>query len=147
MNSIELDTALTHVSTFCGVWSCDSIEYFRFPPKRRASIIVNISPRGDAGIHWVVFGWNGEKLYYFDTSGIIPLWHPDFNRFILKHCSYKECSYSSHRIQSEYSDLCGQYCALFVSLFDRGLTLTQFLSCFSTDPIVNDNLIRQLWWS
>ena len=141
MNSIELEELLSSVETFKGVWASDRLRFFEFAPGSRASIIVNIQPRWMSGLHWVVFAWDGENLQYFDSSGIPPVWHPCFNGFILKHGGYKRCRINTRLIQSPDSDLCGQYCALFVCVFDSGWNIDTFIQCFTASPKVNGKII------
>lgn len=143
MNAVELESLLNRLPTFHGVWACDRLKYFRF--HGRGSIIVNTQPRWQPGLHWVVFAWDENHLYYMDTSGIVPIWHHSFDKFIAKHVVYKNCIINTRIIQEPNTKLCGQFCAFFVSLFDCGYTLSDFIGCFSNNLEANNRKIEK-WW-
>lgn len=109
------------VKGFCGVYASDEI--FK-TYKKNCSIIVNYSPMGSKGTHWIAFRNinSKEPMEYFDSYGFRPD-HDDkilgvktkFREFIDKYnTSGKAFKYNHFDLQAYGSDVCGEYCAKFI---------------------------------
>ena len=48
------------------------------------------------------------------------------------------------KIQSDFTDVCGQYCLVFLHSLDQGNSLEDFQRIFTSDALKNDTLISQM---
>jgi len=110
-----------NIKGFCGVYGSDEI--FK-TYKKNCSIIVNYSPIGSKGSHWIgIRNINSrEPIEYFDSYGFKPD-HDDkilglktkFREFIDKYnTSGKPFKYNHYDLQAYGSDVCGEYSAKFI---------------------------------
>lgn len=151
MDALQLEQLVRtdiHASRyFCGVWAADELHRFKFPPHRKAVLIVNFSSRGYAGSHWVSIAWlpKKEQVLYMDPAGINPSLHPDILHFILKHTIKSRCTVLAHNIQHPGTSTCGWFCLCWVYCFARHWSLKRFSSLFTRDTKRNEDTIRR--WS
>lgn len=123
-----------------GVYPADRIP-IRIPTP--ASVVVNTDPHNKPGTHWVAFYINREgRCEYFDSYGLEP--------FILHHlhairANSKTMIWNTKPIQSMKSQLCGQYCVMFLYYKSRGYTMRQFQEMFTNDYLKNDQLARKFY--
>ena len=146
MDGYTLDTLMRkdkHVAPFFeGVFAADTLPVRL--QKRPALLIANTDPITKPGQHWVAFyiGKNGEGEYW-DSYGMPPL-VPNHKRFLNRLC--KKWTYNHTSLQSLDSEVCGEYCALYLIHRAHGISLHQFLKKrFTTDPEKNDQVVRQLF--
>ena len=110
-----------NVQGYCGVFASDEIFQTY---KKNCSLIVNYSPMGSKGTHWIAFRNinSKEPLEYFDSYGFAPS-HDDkilgvrtkFREFIDKYnTSGMPFKYNHFDLQAYGSDVCGEYCAKFI---------------------------------
>lgn len=101
--------------------------------------IINTDPDYLPGSHWLaLFVTYNNHAYYFDSLGKVPI---DSVAVVL-HNSKLSYDYSTRRIQSNGSDVCGDYCLLFVYFMCKGNDLSYFLSLFGDDLTNNDVLVE-----
>ncbi len=108
-----------------------------------AGFIVNLSSSNQPGTHWVAIYINecGEGTYF--CSFAMKPQEKNIQNFLRMHC--KTIEYNSMQLQSQHSDLCGHYAAIFLMHAFNGLGLTHFQKFFSTNLILNDLLIRKMF--
>jgi len=91
-------------------------------------------------MHWVAIHVDSHGTgHYFDSYGIPPF-IPDHIKSLRKNC--KRFRWNSKQLQSETSDVCGQFCLMFLHYMTNGLGFNAFLSNFSDDLSKNDSLAR-----
>ena len=146
MNTLELEQLadLTSKNVFLGVWSIDQLKRFEFPQSSPAAIIVNLSPRGFVGTHWIALSFLPVKkeLTFFDSFASNPKNYHEIYKFILRHTSEKKCYLLQNIIQDFSAKTCGIYCLFYIYYFARGLSLKQISSVFSFDTKKNEEIIR-----
>lgn len=139
MYSDQIDELLSDVPGYVGVYPSNHI----LPPKHRpAAYVVNTAPVPDkyGGDHWVaIILKGGGKGEYFDSFGLPPIEH-DISTFLGANCH--TFTYSTQRIQSRGSSVCGLYCVDYIRarLVDR-TTKAKYLSMYKTDLKANDKLV------
>lgn len=118
---------------FRGCYSKD-----RLPTQRlTGSYIVNLQNFDDGdGTHWVCFVQQKNQAVYIDSFGGPPplavrafTWGPVF--------------YSTAVIQGINSENCGRFCAFALLMLADGRTITQIAKCFTSDPDLNDRIVRR----
>ena len=138
MNEIEIDNyLLTDPITaphFRRVVSYDELSGYE---KETGFFVVNLDESTGPGTHWVCLHLNNTRTEYFDSLGNEP-------KKLVPFLSNLKCDYiyNIKQLQSNDSDVCGDYCVLFCYLRSRGYTFEQILDSFSHDLIQNDNLVR-----
>lgn len=141
MNSRELRTVLALIpSKTCGVYPADGIPW-RW--SRPAAIIANTDDHTQPGTHWVAFynDASGNGVY-FDSYGIAPF-VPDHVRSLRRNCP--RYRFNTHQLQSTFSDVCGQFCVMFLYYIHSGYSLEQFVSIFSDDYVKNDGIAASFY--
>jgi len=88
------------------------------------TLIVNAHPNTEGISHWLAIRLTprSSSAYYFDSYGIIPF-VPSIQAFLKHNCTTWE--YNKRQLQGLTSDVCDQYCCLFM---DRGYTPQQFIT-------------------
>lgn len=146
MNTVQLLNALTKnkytKKNFYGVFASDKLP--KIVPKP-SLIIVNNATSNEKGEHWTCFflSKNSSKNYYFDSFGMKPFLQ-SYQLFLKNNCrSYMT---NSKRLQSSFSNVCGEYCLVFLLACCRGLPMNAFLKQFSTSNFdQNDTKITKLY--
>ena len=145
MNTIQIKTALLSDSTsrkkFCGVFPADHLPETleTFP----CGFVANTDPSSEPGRHWVALYFpSKETAEFFDSYGQPPdLYGKFFEDFLDKH-SY-EWEFNSHKLQSTWSNVCGQYCIFYLSHRARGYSMKNIIQLFSDDTKINDRKVYQ----
>ena len=75
---------------------------------------------------------------YFDSFGISPVIPDHINRLRKKCNSFRR---NTVQLLSGTSDVCGQYCIMFLSNMCRGLSSENFLDNFSKYLLKNDDIV------
>ncbi|XP_048507910.1 uncharacterized protein LOC125500196 [Athalia rosae] len=106
-------------------------------------IVANTDDHTRGGSHWVAFyvSPTGHGLY-FDSFGIPPL-IPHHRRTLRRNC--RRLHWNVEQLQSLSSDVCGQYCIMFVHLMAIGFTLAQFVDIFDNDHENNDRIVAEFY--
>jgi len=132
-----------HVSPlFEGVFASDTLP--RRLHKKPALLIANTDPISKPGQHWVAFyiGKHGEGEFW-DSYGLPPL-VSQHKTFLNRLC--KKWTYNHMSLQALDSQVCGEYCVLYLVHRAHGYTLHSFLKkYFGSQREKNDQTVRQLF--
>ena len=136
MNELEIATYLSSDSFtskyFKGVLAYDQLSV---SGQNEGLYVVNTDDSFGDGKHWVCV-FLSDINEYFDSLGKPPTEVKPFLENM-----HKPYVYSTQRLQSETSDVCGDYCILYAYFRCRGYKLDYFMNQFSVDPIYNDVLV------
>ena len=117
MNTLQIKRALERNTftkkIFGGVFAADELPKVMntFP----CGFVANTDPSTEPGTHWVAFYFpSREKGEFFDSYGYPPE-HYGFK-------SYKIETWNKHKLQSSWSNVCGQYCIFYLYHKSRGIT-------------------------
>lgn len=124
----------------CGVYPADGIP-LRW--SRPAALIANTDDHTQPGSHWVAF-YSDEcgNGVYFDSYGVAPF-VPHHVQRLRKNCP--RYRYNTRQLQSIYSDVCGQFCIMFLYYMHFGYTLDAFVGNFTTDYVKNDAIAASFY--
>ena len=134
MNTNEIDTILyadCYTRPFYGgTWALDKIPESK---NKTACYVINTAPSWHPGTHWIAIFATPSKKEYFCSYGSSP--QPELLPLLGSH-------YTSNTeiIQDLRSDLCGQYCILYLLSKCRGYSLKEFILSFSLYSALNDRI-------
>lgn len=146
MNGLEIEALMTrdkHVAPFfVGVYAADTLP--RRLHKTPALLICNTDPISKPGRHWVAFHIDKNRVgEYWDSYGMPPI-VPQHRQFLNRLC--RKWSYNNKECQAIDSQVCGEYCVLYLVHKAHGYSLGTFVKkLFTTDPHKNDNTVRKLF--
>lgn len=104
------------------------------------AFVFNTDKHTKPGMHWVaIYVDCNNEGYYFDSYGIPPFVPDHINR-LRKNC--KHFRWNVKQLQSETSDVCGQFCLMFLHYMSNGSGFKSFLRNFSDDLKKNDSIAR-----
>lgn len=141
MNSLEILHALkankfTH-KIFDNVYPCDKLPKIKKNSSTKI-IIANFSDSTSEGTHWVAFRISRGSLELFDSSAQSLYFNSYFQRFIRQN-QRRVTLYNTLPLQSEKSDLCGEFCVLYSYYRCRRTSFSNFIKMFNhTDLRLND---------
>lgn len=141
MNTREIYESLQYLplSTF-GVYPADQIPRVWTLP---AGLVVNTDKGDGPGEHWVaMYVDDKRKGVYFDSYGLPPI-IPQHLARLRRNCKFYR--YNLKQLQSNTSDVCGQFCVVFLHLMSSGFTMSRFNSLFSDNLKENDNIVREYY--
>jgi len=127
---------------FEGVFAADTLPLRLH--KKPALLIANTDPITKPGSHWVAFyvGKNGEGEF-FDSYGMPPI-IPLHRQFLNRLC--KKWTYNHTTLQAVDSQVCGEYCVLYLIHKAHGYSLHAFIQkLFCKDSKKNDDTVRKLF--
>lgn len=144
MDTLELTCALLcnnyTKKTFNGVYPVDMLPTHLKPP---IFLIWNMDPSHLPGSHWLALHIPVEgPIEYFDslnlkTSKSIMQYTTQFNKNIIR---------NNNRVQGLLSDVCGQYCALFILYRTKGISFRRFINVFNKQHYgMNDELVQKIY--
>ena len=138
MNTLQIKNALNSISNLnTGVFPADKIPKIWTKP---TGYVINTDNHDKPGKHWLgVFVNAHGRAIFFDSYGRPPI-RPVLQR-LQKNCIY--FTYNRKQIQSFSSEVCGQYCILFLHCMSRGFSLYEFNRLFTDNYIRNDNFVRE----
>ena len=121
---------------FGGTWALDEIEKkWKRCQQVPVCFVVNSAPSWHPGTHWTAVYLDNGSMEHFCSFGIdAPEKLAD-----LMGCHYQR---NTRRLQTTTSDLCGEYCILYLLCRCRGYSLQDFVKCFSRDTSVNDKIVN-----
>ena len=91
-------------------------------------------------MHWVcIYVDKSGDGWYFDSYGL-PALIPDHINRIRKNC--KRLRWNTVHLQGSTSNVCGQYCIMFLHYMSSGLGVNKFLENFSLYLQKNDEIAR-----
>lgn len=143
MNTLELEhylksNPLTR-KLFHNVLPCDFLTQ-KIKSDRSVVIICNCATSNNIGTHWIAIFIDKFNLEFFDTSGQSFKTNKYFQKFAQRNKRSKMI-YNTVSIQSEISDLCGEYCLLFALHKAHKKSLKSFMNIFRyADKKNNDKL-------
>ena len=132
---LQSDSACSKI--YGGTWPIDKI-----PARTQRPIcyVINTSPSWHSGTHWIAVFLNNKEHEFFCSLGTQP---PKEVKRIMKRKN--RLTKSKKRMQGLSSELCGQYCILYIMCRCRGYNLNNFLKCFSDCTKVNDNIVSNFF--
>jgi hypothetical protein len=140
MNTAQIVQALEQdrvtKKMFCGVFPSDKLP--QTMDKNPCGFVANTDPSDKPGKHWVAFYFpTEEKGEFFDSYGQAPNFYRDsFGDFLSKHCD--KWGFNKHKLQSAWSDVCGQYCIFYLSHRALGYSMNQIVQLFNDNTMLND---------
>jgi len=129
-----------HKKIKCYVCASDELYSIK---SREFICIVNSDKCFEPGTHWLCFlKKRNENLQFFDSIGLpFEFYGEDFVSFVTR--VNLPVEYSSIRVQSSLSSLCGEYCLYFVLKRMEGLDFHSVLSTLSNSFHMNDVIVLQ----
>lgn len=111
--------------------------------ERPCALIVNTDPSTKPGQHWIaIFISASGKEEFFDSYGRRPK-NPYFLKFLKRNADI--ITFNNKRLQSYFSDICGQYSLLYLYFRISGYSVRDFVSLFGQDCFENDQLARKMY--
>lgn len=113
---------------------------------RPFNLVINTDESFKPGEHWISIHLpknRKEHCEYFDSFGL-PAINPYFIDFLNTNC--KQYVYNPIQIQSDDSNLCGEYCVMFLHERNRNKTFGEFINMFDEKkPEKNDKKIINMY--
>lgn len=137
-----LETDFYASKRFSGVLPRDdfeNIDSVKFP----TFYIYNLDKRSQKGSHWIaVYFKSREETEYFDSYGLPPIFKSTQAKMLM---ISRRIHFNSTAIQSPTTNVCGQYCILFILLRSRGYTLDRIINILIPYPVeVRDHSVHEL---
>lgn len=108
-----------------------------------AALIINTDCSYNEGRHWLAVHINShEQAEYFDSFGIPPS-NPNFISFMQRNS--KMWFYNNVTLQSNFSNVCGKYCLMYLYYKTQNYSLQDFVNNFSSDRISNDKIVETMY--
>ena len=148
MDTLQLNRALgmdPYVKKcYGGTLPMDQIQTTR--PVQTRCWVLNLSPSTHPGTHWVAVHVSRTSVEYFCSYGLEP---PGDLDKVLKRWARtgRRRVYDSNVgtvLQTLTSDLCGEYCVLYLKCRCRGVSFREFLTSFTTDTGLNDEILKSV---
>lgn len=112
---------------FGGVYMRDEI------PILNKHIIINLDSSDGSGTHWTAVYWTRDKMFYFDSFGLLPPEELIGNRRIIANTS---------QIQDSKYESCGYYCVMFIEQMDK-ISYYDFINQFDPKPTKrNEQIVK-----
>ena len=134
MNTLEIKQALESNKftkrNFSEVYAADELpkSLDTFP----CGFIANTDPSTKPGTHWVAFYFSShEKGEFFDSYGYSPKQYKFFK-------FYKPEIWNDRKLQSSFSEVCGQYCIFYLYHKSRGYSMSKIVNMFTDNTSLND---------
>ena len=137
MDSLQILEILSRFQSHTvGVFPADQILRVWSKP---TALVVNTGDHKRPDMHWVAVYVNKScDGLYFDSFGIPPVIPDHINRL---RKNFKSFRWNTVQLQSD-TDVCGQYCIMFLSYMCKGLGFEKFLDNFSKNLVKNDDIVR-----
>ena len=133
MNTLQLKRALERDTftkkIFGGVFAADELPktFDTFP----YGFVANTDPSTEPGTHWVAFYFpSHDKGEFFDSYGYPP------EHYGLE--SYDIETWNKYKLQSSWSNVCGQYCIFYLYHKSRGYSMSKIVNLFTDSTSIND---------
>lgn len=139
MNTLELIHILDDLECFLGVFTRDKLPTKKL--SKPAGVVINTDTTDGPGEHWIsCFFPKDSDAEYFDSYGLPPL-HEEVVDFLHLN-SPRGFSYNSSTLQAANSNVCGNYCILFLYARCHGYKFSDVISVFSRNKNINDLLVK-----
>ena len=138
MNELELESYMINDveirKYFKGILARDEI----CRTLQKGIYIINTDFSYNPGKHWIAIHHTGSKIIYFDSLAKPVM------KNVIDVINYQNipCQFSTKVLQSDTSNVCGDYCIMFCYFSSRGYSLSYFLSLFSNNQLENDKLVN-----
>lgn len=141
MNTQQIRKALRYLPiATTGVFPADEIPRLWTRP---AGIIANTDEHTKPGEHWVAMYVDRDgRGWYFDSYGLPPI-IPQHLARLRRNCKFFRCNIK--QLQSNSSDVCGQFCVIFLHFMSCGFGMAKFNDLFTDNPRKNDELVREYY--
>lgn len=143
MNTFDIQSNLRkiHPSLQYNVYAANRLPIHVQTP---AYLISNLDPDTQPGSHWIAIHIDSHGVgEYFDTYGRSPT---GYHRMFLNRNS-KQWNFSNHRIQNEWTSVCGEYCLMYLLYKFNKQRLMEFTNQFSSNTLNNDMLLYMMFKS
>ena len=140
MNTAQINHALEEDpitnKKFCGVFPSDKLP--QTIDKYPCGFVANTDPSTKPGTHWIsIYLSSPRKGSWFDSYGKpAEFYGGAFTDFLEKQCD--EWDVNDRKLQSDWSDVCGQYCIFFLSHRARGYSMNKIVQLFGENTMLND---------
>ena len=135
MNAGELDKILKPLKSYGGIYFVSDLDNLVIS-KVPVSVVVFIEN------HWIGISITQNSVEVMDSLGFCnSATNKDFINFICRQIQTKRF-YVSPKVQSDQSEICGIYVAVFLKLKELGFSFESILDIFSSAPKENDVLVR-----
>lgn len=105
------------------------------------AMVINTDNHKKSGAHWLaIYVDKSNNGFYFDSFGFAPF-IPEHIQRLRKNC--KRYRWNEKQLQSISSDVCGQFCLMFLKYMSEGMGYNAFLRNFSDDLKKNDEIARK----
>ena len=144
MNTAQITHALEEdpitKKTFCGVFPCDKLP--QTIDKYPCGFVANTDPSNKPGTHWIQFGsvqvmLGGTTTRFWGNiltaTGLMYHWCLET---IWKNTD--KWKYNKRKLQSIWSDVCGDYCIFYLSHRARGYSMNKIVQLFDDNTMLND---------
>ena len=122
LNSIQIHNKMQCYASFAGVYAADTLPHDITLP---CGLIVNTDVTGLPGTHWLAIYVDKKKQgEYFDSYGLPPMVQHHLS-FLRRHCT--SWRHNTKTIQSPTSEMCGQYCMLYLDQKFKKKPLNQII--------------------
>jgi len=135
----QIEQKLYKEPNFIGVFARNTLP--REIKTRPFALICNTDLIQEPGTHWIAIYCDKNGIgEYFDSYGLPPL-YTEFEHFLYRNCPN---GYMHNRIPLQCLDCvtCGEYCVAYVIFRLRNRSYADFISLFTSNPNVNDKLIK-----
>lgn len=121
-------------SSFDGVYAADRLPKETIK-KRPCGLITNLGKSNLPGSHWICIylpsNRTNQPPELFDSFAVKPI-SQEFLDYMQRNNNLKKTIRVSNRqIQGDFSEICGQYCCLYLYYKCKNKTMSQFLDMFS----------------
>lgn len=137
---IECDPVLKR--RVMGVYAMD-----RLPDARKREtpygLIANIDGHEKSGTHWIAMYFTEKDGEFFDSYGHPPgFFSTRFATYLSRNAP--TTAHNDKKIQSYYSDVCGEYCVMYLLYRSRGYSMKDMTDLFdSRHDDENDCFVRE----
>lgn len=144
MNSNQIRHVLHHgkIGQFhTGVYACDQLHHVN---SDQFAIVVNTDDSNHKGMHWLaIFKKRFCEVEFFDSFAMPISFYSPFIKSFVKRFS-KRFLHNNIQLQSNYSNMCGQFCCFYILHRMRGWSLDSIINDFSfTNLARNDEKVYQ----
>ena len=145
MKESELNEKLKNVKNYLGSYAIDelkNVEIKLLP----SFIVINFDKRSGKGNHWIAIAVYSKTIYICDSlGGIMPdkTFPTKLINFLYTVSFHKDLC-MTRRLQPLTSELCGEYCILFIKQLSKSNSFCSFLKLFSTNFSQNDLIVQFL---
>lgn len=135
-----IDAILNELPGYGGCFARDKLPLTVEYP---SGFVINTHKHSQPGEHWVTVYLRADGIgEFFDSYGTDVL-HPEIKAFLKEHCP-RGYFFNKTRLQTyaPFSVSCGQYCVLYLAFRLTGVTSCLFFELFSSNPFLNEILVR-----